>query len=316
MIQPLKDKILSYPVCQTSLWCRSGHMQTLLGHLSSKPRLRIQVSEKVIPVEGGDHLRSFYYQGQNSNLVILLHGLAGSTESGYIIRLANQLAEEGHHVLMVNHRGALPSDNQSRQIYHSGRSDDLSALFSWCKREFPLLSQIAVGFSMSANILLLNLGGFKSKHQPDFAIAVNGPICLEAASKKLSQGLNLIYGTHFVQVLSRAKKIKSKWNTTIGQFDENFTAPMGGFQNAKEYYESCSAKKYVEKIKTPTIVLTAEDDPFVSAKDYRNVNWPEQVIVRIEKNGGHLGYLHRSWFRWMDKFISYSIAEAVKSKVF
>ena len=93
---------------------------------------------------------------------------------------------------------------------------------------------------------------------------------------------------------------------SIQKFDQTITAPRNNFKNAEDYYEQCSAFYRAEQIKVPTLVLTATDDPFISSNWYKTAKWSESVYLRVENQGGHLGYIHQSngkLSRWMDHFL-------------
>lgn len=309
MAQTLFEKIKSYPSFEPPYWCKGGHLQTLLGHFLPRQELSENFELIKIPTQDQDQLIAYFQRGTTNKLIILFHGLAGSTNSGYMTRLGNCFFEQGHSVLLVNHRGAHPEFPYSSGIYHSGRSEDMSSVFGWAKEKFPDLISIAMGFSMSANILLLNLAGVRSEHQPDFAVVVNAPLNLGDAAYHLDRGLSRLYGLHFTKELSAQHGLK-QWPKSIRKFDEIFTAPRAGYNSAQEYYESCSAAGYVDRIKTPTVVLTAKDDPFISSHLFENLNWPESVHLRIEDAGGHLGYIQKTQSgqgRWLDEYLKFIV---------
>ena len=57
---------------------------------------------------------------------------------------------------------------------------------------------------------------------------------------------------------------------TVRGFDEAYTAPHHGFRDAADYYHRASALRVVDRIRVPTLILTAEDDPFVPAEPFRD----------------------------------------------
>ncbi len=85
--------------------------------------------------------------------------------------------------------------------------------------------------------------------------------------------------------------------------DEVFTAPIGGFESRAHYYETCSAAQYLSRIEIPTVLISAEDDPFVKPQDYQQAKLSSQCVLHLEKYGGHMGYIHKSgigYERWVD----------------
>jgi uncharacterized protein len=216
----------------------------------------------------------------------------------------------GHHVFINNHRGCGPGAGLATEPYHSGKADDLSKVIEFGKRMLPDHKHIAIGFSLSANALLLLAAKVRAEIQPDFAIAVNAPINLDRASIKLQQGLNRIYDKRFTRELANYVRRNRPLDAgklagikDLREFDQVFTAPIGGFRDRRDYYETCSAKKHLSSITIPTVILTAENDPFVSIEDYREATYSENCFLHIERNGGHMGYLMRKGrgcVRWLD----------------
>lgn len=309
-IQKIFQKISTFPKLEPPAWCRGGHLQTLTGHFSSHGKLAPDFSLHKIPIGDGDELISFFHRGQSDKVIVLFHGLAGSTDSGYMVRLGNLFAGLEHNVLLVNHRGAHPEYSEANGIYHSGRSEDMSAVFGWLRKQEPRLFQIAFGFSMSGNILLLNLAGVRSEHKPDFAVVANAPIDLEDASNRLDQGFNRLYGVNFTRDLGIQHDLR-KWVLSIREFDEMFTAPRAGYKSAVDYYTHCSASKLIPQIQVPAVVLTAKDDPFISSSLYEKAAWPEQIHFRLENFGGHLGYIQKNglgYRHWLDEYLAFIVA--------
>jgi uncharacterized protein len=305
----------SLPSCTPPFWARTGHAQTIMGHILPSPELREKGVELNITLEKEtERIHSTYLQGQSETVVYLFHGLGGSAEATYMQRTALRMRELGHHVFLNNHRGCGLGAGLATEPYHSGRADDLSKVIAFGRNMLPDHRHIAVGFSLSANALLLLAAKVRADIQPDFAIAVNAPINLDRASLKLQEGLNRIYDKRFTLELGhyiRKNRPQDAKNLNLvkdlREFDEIYTAPIGGFKDRSDYYRSCSAKQYLSSIKIPTVIITAEDDPFVSVVDYKEAHYSDQCFLHIEQFGGHMGYLMRKGFgheRWLDRALS------------
>lgn len=311
------------PPCSPPWWAKTGHLQTILGHLLDSPKFSEKGEVVTIPLESpAENIHSTYFRGEIPKVVYLFHGLGGSAEATYMQRTAVVARKLGYHVFVNNHRGCGLGAGLASEPYHSGRAEDLSKVIEFGRARFPDFEHIAIGFSLSANALLLLAAGVRADVLPDIAIAVNGPVHLDKASVKLSQGLNLIYNLRFMRQLKNYIKINrpsevSRLENTfdLRTFDEVYTAPLGGFKNRRDYYETCSANKYLSKIKIPTVIITAQDDPFVSADDYLGAILPEHVILQVEEHGGHMGYLSQDAkdHRWLDEAL-YQYLEAIKSE--
>lgn len=314
---------LNLQPCVPPIWAPSGHAQTVLGHILPSPRLG-ELGERVeIALSGGDRLVAFLINGKSDTVVYLFHGLAGSTDSTYIHRTARVAMAQGHTVFMVNHRGCGAGAGLAKEPYHSGRAEDLSASIAYGKRIFPKHKHLAIGFSLSGNALLLLLSGRRGETKPDYAISVNAPIDLESAALNLKAGFNRVYDIKFFlqcrrDVLHGRAKDAAHYQiprfNTLYEFDNVYTAPAGGFKNREDYYSSCSTVNLLSEIKTPTLVMTAMDDPFVKIEHYLNAKVSSYVSLHIEKFGGHMGYLSKNITplgsrRWQD----YALSEAMKA---
>lgn len=311
MINELKEVRKSIPACQPPVWAPTGHLQTILGHLLSSPRL--EEKGEVLNVTLGketERIHTTYHKGESQMVLYLFHGLGGSAEATYMQRTALVARKLGYHVFVNNHRGCGDGVGLATEPYHSGRAEDISAVIAFGKKMLPEHKHVAMGFSLSANALLLLCGGERANVLPDMAIAVNGPIHLNKASIKLTQGLNKIYDKRFVLELKRYVKLNAPENyhrianiKDIREFDEVYTAPVGGFKDRADYYATCSAKDHLKKIKIPTVLLTAKDDPFVSVEDYFKAELSPSTLLHVEEHGGHMGYLSRKGLgfeRWLD----------------
>jgi len=286
----------------------SGHLHTLFAHFIPSAMLPDKGEQHFISLEDGERIAGYYHPGTSEVLVSLFHGLTGDIHADYMQRTALQYLAKGHSVFLVNHRGVDAEAGPTKTPYHSGRGEDVSSVISYLRKTFPTKKQIAVGFSMSGNMLLLLLSGQKGQHLPDAAITVNAPIDLGSCSRVLSRGFNRVYDLRFVKRLIERNDLQlSRWSRVL-DIDDQFTAPLCGFKNGQDYYDKCSTKPHLCKIKTPTCVLTAADDPFIPVQDYREASWPDSIELTIRARGGHLGYLRRGRntfgnHRWLDEYL-------------
>jgi predicted alpha/beta-fold hydrolase len=194
-------------------------------------------------------------------------------------------------------------------------------VIAYGRERHPQARHAAIGFSLSANMLLLLLGGQRGKTLPDYAVTFNAPIDLESCSQALGRSWNrLIYDIRFVRSCRRdllAKGIHLQYpvppRSTLRDFDEIYTAPAGGFRDRAEYYETCSAARYVDRIQIPTAVIHAADDPIIPLEVYRSVRFSPPCLVHIEAVGGHMGYLSAKptplgTRRWQDYALDRALA--------
>lgn len=312
LINELKNTRDALPPCLPPIWAKTGHLQTIMGHLLPSPKVVEKGEPLNVTLESeNERIHTTYIKGETKLVVYLFHGLGGSADATYMQRTALIARELGAHVFINNHRGCGEGVGLATEPYHSGRAEDLSRVIAFGRKMLPDHRHVAIGFSLSANALLLLAARVRADVLPDMAIAVNGPINLDLASIKLTQGLSKIYDKRFVLELKDYIKLnRPKGVALVGkvkdlrEFDELYTAPIGGFKNRADYYATCSANQYLKQIEIPTVLLTAEDDPFVSAEDYKNSVLSDKVVLHIEKHGGHMGYLNRKGLgmeRWLDR---------------
>lgn len=309
LLEPLPGQLPALQKCEPPIWALSGHAQTLAGHFLPSPKIN-EASERLeIPLAGGDTLIARLFEGTSDAVIYLFHGLGGQSHRSYMQRTALLARRLHHSVILVNHRGCGEGRGLAREPYHSGRSDDLSAVIEFGRRRFPIKKHVAVGFSLSANALLLLAAahhplGLKV-HPPDAAIAVNAPINLARSAELLLQGFNRLYDINFMRDMREAVRSRRlagfeipdlgmTYGTTLRDFDELYTSKHSGFTDRAHYYRSASAAPILQRIRIPTVLLTAADDPFVDVADYQQAELSPSVQLHIEKHGGHMGYLSRS----------------------
>lgn len=327
-------KSLKLEPCLAPRWAKSGHAQTLWGHFLHSPPLAVARERVEISLPDGDRLIGSFIKGTSKTTVTIFHGLTGSTDSGYMQRSARIARSFGHSVLLINHRGCGEGRGLAKKPYHSGRAEDVAAAIQLARQMRPYDRHLALGFSLGANALLLLLTGKRNERfgdlgqnellLPDAAMAVNAPIHLEQCALQLKRGLNRIYDLQFVtecrrdlpirhQAEERFKKVEFPQFGTLHDFDDWYTAPESGFKNREDYYLQCSTHAALQEIKTPTVILTAADDPFVNVEAYRRAQVSSHVQLHIEAVGGHMGYLSRratplGTNRWLDYAVHESLS--------
>lgn len=306
------------------------------------PTLRQPGRRIEVELADGDRVVCRLYDQDSPYVVVFFHGLAGSAQSKYMQRVAHEFLRDKFSVCLMNHRNCGEGKGLAREPYHCGMSGDLGAVIRRLRHEFPGKKILAVGFSMSANALLLlmsrvvpTLGVFdpeafaKADREtpmdlPDYAIAVNPPINLQKTSEWFDAWSNKAYAVYFMSYLQvlirdmdRDGLMKAppsmSWFNSIGQFDSYFTAPSGGFKDAQEYYAKCSSQTHLTKIDRQTVILTSADDPFIDGREFLETPFSNNVHLHMEQIGGHMGYIHNDYTplgsnRWLD----YALLETAK----
>jgi len=301
--------------CEPPLWARGAHLQTIAAQYLPNPVEALPWERRTLDLGDGDHLTLRHLPGTSGVSVILFHGLAGSVDGHYMVRTAARFHALGHGLLLVNHRGAGEGRGLAAKPYHSGATADLAAVLALGRELFPGQLQVAVGFSISANMLLLLLGRDAHLGVPDRAIAVNPPVDLEACSRRLSRGFNRVYDQYFIrrlrrEVLARPGATPLPAIRSLRAFDQVYTAPAAGFPTRLAYYEQCSCGPYLKHITVPTVILSALDDPFAPAGDILQQELAPAVHLHAEATGGHMGYVARNLpdHRWLDYALTHYLS--------
>jgi predicted alpha/beta-fold hydrolase len=292
--------------CDPPFWARGPHLQTVAANYLPSPVPALPWERIRLDLDDGDAMALRVVEGGSGVVVHLFHGLGGSADGHYMQRVAARLHALGHTVLAANHRGAGEGAGWSRHSYNSGSTPDLSAVLRFGRTRFPGRLQVAVGFSISANMLLLLLG-LRGAELPDRAIAVNPPVDLEACSRRLVKGFNRCYDRYFVRLLRREVMRRPGARPlaparTMRDLDAVYTAPQAGYPSRDAYYAQCSSGPHLGRIQVPTVILTSLDDPFASGGDVVKCALSPAVHLHAEPHGGHMGYLSRNLagFRWLD----------------
>lgn len=312
----------SIPEFRPSLAFRTGHLQTLGALWWPHGEMAGCVPQRLVELPDGDRIvlhddcPAGWHAG--GRVALLIHGMAGCHSSPYMRRIARKLNGRGVRVFRMDLRGSGAGMGLARGSYHSGRSEDAAAALREIGRQCPQALLAVVGFSLGGNITLKMLGEGKEELPAnlDRAAAVCPPTDLLACVTALSQGVNRWYDRYFARLLVEQVAVRRRlvpdlhatdFNATprgVWEFDAAFTAPVGGFGTAENYYRTCSSAQFIPNIRLPTLILAAADDPLVPPEGLESVPVPSAVTRHIAPSGGHLGFIGRRNGdpdrRWMD----------------
>jgi predicted alpha/beta-fold hydrolase len=287
----LEDNFRAAP----GLWW--GHAQSLYGVLG-RPRERVATRRERLETPDGDFIDLDRVEGKpGAPTVILLHGLEGSSESGYMQLMLRELKKLEWNGIALNARGCSGEPNRLPASYCSGDYRDLS----WLTKRIPG-RLFAVGFSLGASVLLNFLAKDEAASRLEAAVAVSAPFELTRGIGFIDSGSWLArqYLARFLPSL-KAKAIEKAARfpglfdpkaieavTGIRDFDHLVTAPLFGFSSAEEYYAGCSAAPQLGAIETRTLLLSSSDDALAPpAFETKN----PAIDVLITRRGGHVGFV-------------------------
>ena len=293
---------------------RSGHLQTIAGNYWPRPCFELESVEERVEVDAGDgsrvlchcHWQAPEVRGERLTLV-LLHGLEGSSDSRYIRGIAGRGWAAGMNVVRMNMRNCNGTEALTPTLYHSGRSTDVGAVVEHFSRAHGLQKVALVGYSMGGN-LVLKLAGEWGLRAPLAAVATVCPVIdLAPSADALHEPANRAYEWHFLRGLMRRIRKKAEMYPEIYQldglgpirsirdFDDRIVAPHCGFADADDYYFRAASARVIDRIAVPTLILSAQDDPFIrllpETRERIESN-PNLVFVETP-HGGHCAFLGR-----------------------
>jgi len=248
---------------------------------------------------------------QRHPTLVLLHGLEGSSDSSYMLGTAEKAYAAGFNVIRLNQRNCGGTERLTPTLYHSGRSADFRAILVELIERDRLREIFIAGYSMGGNLVLKMAGEFGDSAPLELRaiVAVAPALDLAACCAALSEPQNFIYNRHFVKQLKRRMRYKAKLFPeiysanglladlarvrTVRDFDEAITARFCGFEGADDYYARSSAMHFLGKIRRPTLILTAQDDPFVPYWTFDRPAMHENPDIQLVAplHGGHGGFV-------------------------
>jgi len=311
-------------------WLPGGHAQTVYAALAA-PRPRVAYRRERWDTPDGDFIDLDWVEvnrgqttfspppsqdatpGQGKGglspiyaapLVVLFHGLEGSSRSHYALALMAAVRDAGWRGVVVNFRGCGGELNRLPRAYHSGDAQEIDWILRRLRNGTGRLH--AVGVSLGGNALLKWLGetGAAASDIVERVVAVSAPIDLVAAGNALDRGFNLVYVRQFLATMKRkalaklerfpglcdAKRVRAA--RTLREFDDAFTAPLHGFRNTDDYWTRASSKPRLGEIRVPTLLVNARNDPFLPAWALpRDGEVSGRVVLEQPEEGGHAGFV-------------------------
>lgn len=281
----------------------NAHLQSILPTLFR--RIRVDFERTVLELSDGDFLDLDWVRRGNERLVILSHGLEGSTGSSYIRGASRYFSDHRWDVLAWNFRGCGGAPNRLPRFYHSGSSDDLEAVVTQAVATGRYSSIALIGYSMGGNQTLLYLSRHRLPAEVRSGVAFSVPCDLTSCADKLAHPGNRLYMRRFIRVLR--EKITAKARVfpdlidagsyreieSFHDFDERYTAPLHGFRDRFDYWESCSSGRSLDRLQRPTLLVNALDDPFLTPQCFPVEQAGSNPLLFLETpaHGGHVGFI-------------------------
>ena len=305
--QPFEHLVIPPFQSRAPWW--GGDLQTMRNQLVARFKPldgQTQRLEFPLPHADGDRMSGMLdtppgFQG--GPLLLLIHGLTGCEDSAYVRETARYHLSAGRRVLRLNLRGAGPSRATCRGYYFAGCTEDIRAVVDGLPADIKADGIIPIGFSLGGNILLNVLALDWADHAFLAAATVCAPIRPAIAARRIMESRNWIYHRFLIQRMKldtlsphaslteveREAIISSK---SIFEFDDMFTAPHNGYLDADDYYARTSGAQFVADLETPTLLIHAENDPWIPIGPYRELTREHLHNARIviAPSGGHVGF--------------------------
>lgn len=318
-----------------SPWLPGRHLQTLGGKLlRNDPSLPVRRIRLETPDGDFLDLDVTPEPAPGAPVAVILHGLEGSSERSYVRTTMKALLEAGIRGVGMNFRGCSGEPNRRPRFYHSGETGDLRVVLAHLAEEFPESPLGAVGWSLGGNVLLKFLGEEEDRARSRLkaAVTISVPFDLAAGARQIEKGIwGRMYTRYFLRMLREKIRLKRHLledridvegvlkAPTIWHFDDLATAPLHGFQDAADYYARSSSDRFLGRVRVPTLLLQARNDPFLPENRLPERALEENPMLAsgFTKRGGHVGFVQGSpWAPsfWAEeeaaRFLSHHLAES------
>lgn len=313
MPDPLHASDWTAPAFEPLRWIAPGDLMTVAASFWPRRFPRLPAPEdRLVEIEPGTWIltrRHWQRERRERPALVLVHGLEGSSESGYMLGTAERAWAAGFHVVRMNQRNCGGTEHLTPTLYNSSLSGDVRAVVSELAERDGCEEIFAAGFSLGGN-LVMKMAGEMGEDAPGALRAVAGvspSLDLAACATSLETPRNRIYARYFVRqlkqrMLRKAKLFPDRYRLdgmgsirTIREFDDRITAPHSGFRDADDYYFRASALRVVEGIRRPALVVAAQDDPMVPFASFDLPEIRRQPYIRLvaPRHGGHCGFISR-----------------------
>jgi uncharacterized protein len=294
-------------------WLANGHRMTIFTWARPRRFPRLPPAEERIFDAAPDArlLAKCHWQPSRREhpTLLLLHGLEGSADAHYMRGIADKAFSAGFNVVRLNQRNCGGTDHLSVGVYNSGLTSDPAAVIRELVQADGLESLAVAGYSLGGNLALKLAGelGDAAPRQVKAFAAVSPTLDLTACIDALERRENWLYQQNFLVSLKRrirrkARLYPSHYRTdplrrvrSVRQFDDAYTAPMSGYRDAADYYYRASSLRVAGAIHVPTLIITAEDDPFIPVEPFRDpaVLGNPSIRLVVTRHGGHCGFVAR-----------------------
>ncbi|HWU68349.1 MAG TPA: hydrolase [Stenotrophobium sp.] len=312
---------------------RNPHAQTLFAALL-RPTPALAIRRERLELDDGDFVDLGWSGDGNAEgpIAVLVHGLTGGFESKYLRGLAQRLVARGWRTVALQLRGGGPEPNRTTRLYNHGDTTDLRHLLHLLRQRERNTPLSVVGWSLGANVVLKALGEEGDALPVTAAVAVCAPLRLVPCAERLRHGFSRQYQDRLLRELYEILRRKHQVRQVplapgvdleaalkardFFELDDAFTAPNNGYRDALDYYTQCECGAFLGRIRRPTLIINADDDPFMDPAILPVAEeLAPQVTLELAGHGGHVGFVAAGRFGqpeyWLEPHIEHYLAEAV-----
>jgi uncharacterized protein len=265
-------------------------------------------------------------------IAVLVHGLGGGAQSGYVHAMAGALAQLGWTSVMLQLRGTGPEPNRQPRIVHHADTEDLRWLCRRLRRRWPHRPLVVIGWSLGGSIVLNTLGEDRDSATPDAAAVISAPLQLLRCAQYLRRGSARVYQEimlRYVKGLLSRKVGGPDWPEHFDaraileardflELGDLYTAPLCGYRNGREYCERADPGRRLRHIRRPTLIVQALDDPFLGPAVLPRERPSRAVRIEVAEHGGHVGFIGPgAWGRpqsWLEPRVVRFLRAALRAR--
>lgn len=300
----------------------NGHLQTIAPFFWVKQDNTLYQTEK-LELPDGDFVELDWIRGGYERLMIICHGLEGNSRSHYVQQMAQHFSALEWDVLAVHARSCGREMNRSPVLYHGGYTTDVDTVVTKCAAKYDSL--VLVGFSLGANMLL----NFAARHSTPANLRAIGtfsvPCDLQRSEQQIDRLINRVFAQKFLHKMkNKVRKLEMHYPgtfdvkvldemTSLQAFSANFTSRFFGFSSPDDFYSAGSCLNSLSKIHLPTLVVNAQNDPFLSDTSYPVdlATKSDYIFLDMPKRGGHSAFPISTTESWMPKRLETFLKEVL-----
>lgn len=284
---------------------RNGHLATIIPSTFRKVE-GVEYQRERIITEDNDFIDIDWLKNDSDKLVVISHGLEGSSERPYVKGMAKYFFQNGWDVLAWNCRSCSGEINKTPRFYHHGATDDLDTVIGHALKTRDYKAVALVGFSMGGSLTTKYIGEQAGELSDKIigGVAFSIPVSLKSSVDALSSSSVKFYQKRFLRKLEVKIKAKAERYPELVEyngfeniksfidFDNQYTAPIHGFKDAFDFYEKASAGKYMQQTQRPVLICNALNDPFLgeACYPYEVCKTSEFLFLETPEHGGHVGF--------------------------